>query len=256
MIENGRWGLKSDLSANLSCSQHSSSDPSHELILPRSNIMTPKLSFEDLHTALAGQLVLDEDTKIDLEIIIAKCQDSFLFRPPCECGLCLRQYRTREQQDLIQFGYFGHANNAASLAKKYIHYIESDRAFLRQIISEIGVLILNRWQAKSARRRAFLKSARPDLYQNRNPLIDIPSRVRQLQDQREYRMGYMLPYLNVDDLLRDPADFLGLLLYRTKCLPEEWVPFDHTMLWSGWKQCIFAEKSADGCIFMYGDRFG
>ena len=73
---------------------------------------------------------------------------------------------------------------------------------------------------------------------------------------KNHRMGYMLPYLNVDDLSRDPKKLIGLLHHRTSCLLEEWVPFDHAMLWSGWKQCTLTEKSAEGCIFMYGERFG
>ena len=217
--------------------------------------MTSKLSFEDFHRALAGLPTSRKLTEEDLELV-AKFKEDFSFGPPCECETCLRQYRTREQQDLIPYAYFGHEEDAASLAKRYVHSIESDRAFLRQTIAEFGVLILSRWRVKSARRRGFLKSARPDLYQNRNPLVDIPSTVMELRHQREHRIGYMLPYLNVDDLSRDPANFVGLLLHRTKCLPEEWVPFDHATLWSGWKQCTLTEKSADGCISMYGDRFG
>ena len=217
--------------------------------------MTPKLSFEDFQAALAGQSTSRELTQEDLKLV-AKFKEDFSFGPPCECEICLRQYRTREQQEQIPYTYCGHERDPASLAKRYLHSIESDRAFLRHLIAEFGVLILSRWRAKPGRRRAFLKSARPDLYQNRNPLIDIPSTVEQLRHQREHRMGYMLPYLNVDDLSIDPSNFIGLLLHRTKCLPEDWVPFDQAMLWSGWKQCTLREKSADGCIGMYGDRFG
>ncbi|CAD6587437.1 MAG: hypothetical protein ASARMPRED_003099 [Alectoria sarmentosa] len=178
------------------------------------------------------------------------------FKSPCECNRCLRQYRTLDQQELIPFLYLGHVKDAASLAKSYTRSIESDRAFLFQKISESGVSILNRWRAGVEKRKAFLEKAKPDLYQKRNPLVDIPARVEQLRHQREYRMGYMLPYLNVDDLSKDPAKFIGLLLHRTKCLPEQWVPFDHATLWSGWKQCTLAEKSADGCIIMQGEQFG
>lgn len=178
------------------------------------------------------------------------------FKPPCECYHCLRQYRTLDQQDLIPFVYLGHVKDAASLAKSYIRSIESDRAFRLQKISEAGLSILNRWRAGVGKRKAFLEKAKPDLYPKRNPLVDIPSCVEQLRHQREYRMGYMLPYLNVDDLSGDPTKFIGLLLHRANCIPESWVPFDHAMLWSGWKQCIFAEKSADGCIIMHGDHFG
>ena len=180
------------------------------------------------------------------------------FKPPCECYRCLRQYRTLDQQDFIEYHYFGRIKDedVISLARNYTHSIENNRTFLLQQISESGVSILDRWCAGDEERRKFLLEAKPDLYPNRNPLIDIPSCVDQLRDQRKHRMSYMLPYLNVEDLSEDPSKFIGLLVHRTKVLSEEWVPFDHAMLWSGWNKCTLQEKSAHGCIFMYGDRFG
>lgn len=202
-----------------------------------------------------GDLIKDDGGTIDYSQMAAVMRE-LNFRPPCECYRCLRQYRTLDQQDLIPFHYLGRVRDPASLARDYTESIESDRAFLLQKISESGVSILNRWRAGVGKRKAFLEKAKPDLYQNRNPLIDIPSRVEQLREQREQRMGYMLPYLNVDDLSTDPTKLIGLLLHRTICLPEEWVPFDHAMLLSGWKQCTLSEKSAEGCVIMHGDQFG
>ena len=187
---------------------------------------------------------------------IASVMRDLNFRPPCECYRCLRQYRTLDQQDLIPYVYLSHVKDAASLARDFIRSIELDRTFILQKIWDSGATILSRWSVGPGKRKAFLEKAKPDLYQNRNPLIDIPSRVEQLMHQREYRMGYMLPYLNVDDLASDPKKLIGLLFHRTKCLLEDWVPFDHAMLWSGWKQCTLAEKSADGCISLYGNQFG
>ena len=178
------------------------------------------------------------------------------FEPPCECHRCLLQYRTLHQQRHIPFAYVGRVHDASSVAQQYIQSIEADRVFLQSKISESGLSILNRWRAGVERRRAFLENTQPDLYPKRNPLIDIPSHVKQLRHQREYRMAYMLPYLNVDDLSRDPTKLLGLLLHRTKGRPEDWVPFDNAMLWSGWKQCTLSEKSAEGCITMHGEQFG
>ncbi|KAM0798500.1 hypothetical protein BDR22DRAFT_375830 [Usnea florida] len=178
------------------------------------------------------------------------------FKPPCECPRCLLQYRTLDQQRYIPFVYVGRVPDAGLVAEEYLQSIESDRAFLQSKIAESGLSILNRWRAGVGRRRALLEKTQPDLYAKRNPLIDIPSRVELLRHQREYRMGYMLPYLNVDDLSRDPTKFLGLLLHRTKGRLEDWVPFNNAMLWSGWKQCTLSEKSADGCITMHGEQFG
>lgn len=203
-----------------------------------------------------GSIEHSDPEKVKAIAQIAAVMRKMNFKPPCECYHCLRQYRTLDQQDLIEFTYLGRERDAASLARNYTHSIETDRAFLLQKISESGESILNRWRAGAGKRKAFLEKAKPDLYQNRNALIDIPSRVEQLRDQRKYRMGYMLPYLIVDDLSRDPTKLIGLLLHRTICRPEEWVPFDHAMLLSGWKQCTLSEKSADGCVIMHGDQFG
>lgn len=154
-------------------------------------------------------------------------------KPPCECHRCLHQYRTLNQQELIPLHYLGHENDAAALAQSYIRSIEGNRAFLPEKISDFVLSILNRWRLAVGKRKAFLEKAKPDLYRNQNPLVDIPSRVEQLRHQRVYRMGYMLPYLNVGDLSRDPIELIGLFFHRMNCLPERWVPFDHAMLWSG-----------------------
>ncbi|CAF9919707.1 hypothetical protein IMSHALPRED_004705 [Imshaugia aleurites] len=204
----------------------------------------------------AAMDLIKADGEVFDRTTIAAALQELRFKPPCECYRCLRQYRTLDQQDLIPFRYLSHEKDAGSLAKSYIRSIELDRAFLIQKMSESGVSILNRWRAGVEKRNLFLHKAKPDLYQNRNPLVDIPARVEQLRHQREHRMGYMLPYLNVDDLSRDPEKLIGLLLHRINCLPQEWVPFDNAMLWSGWKQCTLVENSADGCIIMHGDHFG
>ena len=219
-------------------------------------------SMERVDTAIQKLVKADREAecsdpkKIEAMTQIASVMRELNFKPPCECDRCLRQYRTLDQQDLIPYVYLGHVKDAASIAAKYIDSIESDRNFLLQKISDSGVVILREWYAGVDNRKILLAKARPDLYPNPNPLIDIPSHVEQLRHQRQHRMGYMLPYLNVDNLSRDPRKFIGLLHHRTHCLPEAWVPFDHAMLWSGWKQCTLTEKSADGCIIMFGEQFG
>lgn len=214
-----------------------------------------QLSVADFLAAAAGKPTSQTLTPQDL-FLVAAYKNMRFFQPPCECYRCLRQYRTLDQQNLIPSHYLGHVEDAAWLARSYIRSAEVNRAFLLEKISGLGGSILNRWRAGVGTRKAFLLKANPHLYPNRNPLVDIPSSVEQLRKQREYRMGYMLPYLNVEDLSRDPTKLIGLLLHRTTCKPEEWVPFDHAMLRSGWKQCTLSEQSADGCIIMHGDDFG
>ena len=77
-----------------------------------------------------------------------------------------------------------------------------------------------------------------------------------LNDQRNHRASYLLPYVTLEDLSTDSANLIRLLHYRVIYSPEEWVHFDNGQLQPPWKQGAFAEKSADGCVTMRGPHYG
>lgn len=217
----------------------------------------PNLSAMDLLAAAAGQPTSRELTPEDLEILAkykAMCRDR-LFQPPCECRICRQQYRTKDEQNCIHWYYFGHVTDPASLAKSYIHSIEEDRKYLYQGIIRSGPALLKRWQTGEPKRKEYLIKAQPSIYPLSQPLIEIASRVKKLEEARKHKAAYLLPYLNAEDLSKDSNNFIRLLHYRVTFPPQDWVHFDNPQLQPDWKQGGPGEKSAEGCIVMHGDQY-
>lgn len=199
-----------------------------------------------------------EPTPKDLETIAAikASYQHLLFQPPCECKICLQQYRTKEEQNCLVWFYRGHAEDPASLAQSLIKSIEEDRNFLYQNILASASTLLKRWRAGEGKRREYLIEAQPDIYPFSQPLIDIASRVKLLSEARKLRVAYLLPYVNIEDLGKDSANLIRLLHHRTTFPPKDFVHFDNAQLQPGWKQGGPGEKSADGCIIMQGEQYG
>ena len=120
-----------------------------------------KLKTTDLLAAAAGQQTSRDLTETDLELVskFKKMCRHFLFQPPCECQICLHQYRTKDQQDLIHWHYVGHLKDPAQLAQSYIKSINENREFLYRKICTSGMSILKRWRAGAAKRKEFLQQA-------------------------------------------------------------------------------------------------
>lgn len=217
-----------------------------------------RLSAMDLLAAAAGQPTSRELTSEDLQLVAGykeMCRE-LLFQPPCECEICLRQYRTKDQQDCIHWHYLEHVDNPADLAQSFARSIKEDRELLYRTITASGSAILKRWRAGEGKRRHYLVEAQPEIYPYSQPLIDIASRVQKLTQVRRLRVAYLLPYVNIEDLSKDSANFIRLLHYRTTFPPQDWVHYDNAQLQPGWKYGSSGEKSAEGCIIMQGEQYG
>jgi hypothetical protein len=66
------------------------------------------------------------------------------------------------------------------------------------------------------------------------PYTDPPTR-----EARARRKTFLLPYLNVEILKRNPATLFGLLYNRTHYAPENWVPYDNRQLTLNWESGYF-----------------
>lgn len=93
------------------------------------------------------------------------------------------------------------------------------------------------------------------MYPFSQPLIEIASRVKLLEEARKHRAAYLLPYINIEDLSKGTSILIRLLHHRTTFAPQDWVHFDNAQLQPAWKQGGFSEKSAEGCIMMCGDQY-
>ena len=223
--------------------------------------MDLELSTSDLFAAAAGQPTSRELTPEDIEKVASYkaikdlCRE-LCFQPPCECNICLRQYRTKDDQNIIVWYYIGEVKDPRSRARSYVESIKEDREFLFQKIVTSGPSFVKRWRSSEEEREEYLKTAQPEIYPFAQPLIEIASRAKKLHEARKYKKAYLLPYINIEDLSKDSANLIHLLHNRTIFPPQEWVHFDNAQLQPAWKQGGPGEKSAEGCIIMQGEHYG
>ena len=217
-----------------------------------------QLSTTDLLAAAAGKPTSREMTPEDLKLITGykeMCRE-FLFQPPCECSICRRQYRTKDEQEYIYWHYLEHADDPADLARSFLRSIQEDREFLFEKISSSGNSLLKRWRNSEAKRKIYLEKVQPHIYPISQPFIDIASRIKLLPEVRKHKNAYLLPYINIEDLSKNSTYLIRLLHYRTTLPPEDFVHFDNAQMQPGWKYGGLSEKSAEGCIVMYGEQYG
>ena len=220
-----------------------------------------KPSAQDLFAAAEGRQTSRELTPKELESVatfktIRDTCRKLSFQPPCECNICLRQYRTKDDQNIIPWRYFGHTHDPSCVAQSYAQAIRKDREFLYHKILTSGPALLKRWRNGESRRKEYLIKAEHYIYPCSQPLIDIASRFKMLQEARKHKPAYLLPYINTEDLSKDSANFIRLLHHRTTFPPQDWVHFDNAQLQPGWKQGGPGEKSAEGSIIVHGEKYG
>ncbi len=185
------------------------------------------------------------------------------FEVPCHCGHCVLQYRTQEEQNQIHLGYIGHRNKqqTIALAQTYREAMFRDLEVLRENIVRFGNRIQKRWRRKRpSERRDWLLQARPSMYAHQNPMLVLatppPPAKKILAQRRSFRPVLLLPYLNVEGLSGDSARLIGLLHHRAVNKPQDWVLFDDKQMQIAWDLGYLADRSAPGCICMYGDKYG
>lgn len=76
------------------------------------------------------------------------------------------------------------------------------------------------------------------------------------QHMRKHRKTCLLPYLNVEALSQDPLRFLGLLYNRTKYSPEQWAPYDNSLLEKHWDMGSLALDYNAHSIILSGPEYG
>jgi hypothetical protein len=179
--------------------------------------------------------------------------------PPCECGDCSQQYRTKDQQKDTKFLYANYRSeaDAETFLKGEITKIHGDQQYLRDVLSKHGNTILGRWKKKSVSKRAeCLVKAFPGMEPNKRPILQYILFQRDLKLESDYRNAYLLPYLSQEDLKVDPLRFLRLLHCRANYEIDEWVPFDTKQTSAGYNHGRLALEHCPSCVVMYGSDYG
>ncbi|KAL0253237.1 hypothetical protein SLS55_010209 [Diplodia seriata] len=76
------------------------------------------------------------------------------------------------------------------------------------------------------------------------------------KDARNLRDSFLLPYLSVELLKKDPAVFLGLLHNRTHYTPDMWAAFDSKELTIAWAAGFLDVDFNESCVVLHGSQYG
>ena len=73
---------------------------------------------------------------------------------------------------------------------------------------------------------------------------------------RKFRESFLLPWLNVEELKKDPFKLFALLHTRTKFPPSDWVSFDLKQTARSWFEGNPEVDYANYCVILYGPKYG
>lgn len=166
-----------------------------------------------------------------------------------------------EDQDIVFLAYHGELEDTevATKASSYAKSINQDRHYLHRLISLHGDTLIKKWKKRKEHGRIdLLKNVQPALYPVPNTLLDLATQLtgKKIADQRLHHKDYLVPYLNVETLSKDPGTLIRLLHNRITWHPTVWVLFDNALLQPAWNQGCIGEPRADGCIMMTSSEYG
>ncbi|TGO27799.1 hypothetical protein BPAE_0036g00100 [Botrytis paeoniae] len=199
------------------------------------------------------------------------------FKPLCECPECVQQFRSMGSQIKKVFTYSFALSDVEARQKSegFVRSIDENLAYLQEQCNNNGNAIMKKWKKKSREKReGLLRSVDPDLYPHQwfyahfnQSFLDtmvkklsingeIDTDFTQGKQLRKHRTSCLLPYLNVEGLSQDPMRLLGLLYNRTKYSPEQWAPFDNSLLEKHWAIGSLALDYNSHSIILYGPKYG
>ncbi|TGO36491.1 hypothetical protein BHYA_0123g00190 [Botrytis hyacinthi] len=162
---------------------------------------------------------------------------------------------------------------ARQKSEEFVRSIDENPAYLKEQCNDNGNAIMKKWKKKSREKReGLLRSVDPDLYPHQwfyahfnqsflDSMIkklsingEIDTDFTQGKQLRKHRKSCLLPYLNVEGLSKNPMRLLGLLYNCTKYSPEQWAPFDNSLLEKHWAIGSLALDYNSHSIIMYGPR--
>ncbi|KAF2446588.1 hypothetical protein P171DRAFT_262495 [Karstenula rhodostoma CBS 690.94] len=203
---------------------------------------------------------LDLDRDLATGTITAR-GDLPYYPPPCDCVDCSSSYRTLDRQNHDRFIYSTKLSDAeaTTILREYVSKIDQDReALLEQYVTR-GDLIITRWKKRSLQKRtALILQADPDLPKEQYAFFSVGTAKKGWLDVRKpvYRKAYLLPYLTVEQLAKNPNTLFSLLHNRTQYLPEQWAAFDSKLLDVGWYCGAFDVDYNQSAVYMHGDKYG
>ncbi|KAI8943313.1 hypothetical protein NX059_001333 [Plenodomus lindquistii] len=195
--------------------------------------------------------------------------------PPCECEICLSQYRARNVQrfDLMCYGETLSDTQANDLLSEYVTQMNRDRDYIKTVLEKSGNQLCEWWRRKRpSGRTAFLEQVAPELPTSKEsfleyrswqflssrkppPEIDVMMREK-AAERRKHRLAFLVPHLNIPMLATGAYPLLALLDVRGTSLHEDWAMFDNEQLTVQWASGGFRTKFNKGCVVIHGPGYG
>lgn len=193
--------------------------------------------------------------------------------PPCECSECVQQFRSGHAQEhkILAYSFALSDAEARQKAENFTTSISRNLVYLRQRCQNNGDSIVKRWKKKSRNKReALLRDIDPDLYPHQWPLVHlnkafwntlppdewISAELTLSRYMRGYRNACLLPYINLEGLTENPVKSLSLLQNRTQYSPEQWAPYDNSILEKDWDMGSLALDYNSHSIILVGSAYG
>ena len=176
----------------------------------------------------------------------------------CECADCEQQFRSSSEQGIDRFVYEKEISkpDASKITKERVRNILADRAYLGTCLLH-GNTILSRWKKKSRdKREACLLQIDQHLCPHQWFLPRYTYQFPHWTEARKHRKTWLLPYLNLDALKKEPFRLLGLLHNRVMYSPEQWAPHDNKQIKLGWEYGALNSPYCSGSVIMHGPHYG
>jgi hypothetical protein len=178
---------------------------------------------------------------------------------PCECPDCQNSFFTVNEQIIDRYGYDGVLTDtqARSTLSQYMDDISSSQKYLVQSTKQYGDYILTRWRKLTQHKRAaLLQTAEPNMPLHKGFAAEAEASGATWDTHRKHRNYHLLPYLDVDTLVRHPVILLNLIHTRAIHPPVDWMPFDNEQLRTAWSTGFFSVEFNAGAVIMYGTNYG
>ena len=121
-----------------------------------------------------------------------------------------------------------------------------------------GGIPVDRWTKSPELRKKYLLQAEPEIYPYRDALTHVEGDMADKSsiEMRKYQKTYLYPYINLEELMAEPAWLLSLVILRAKVPPADWATFDNQSISAAWGLYRFEECFAQGSILMHVPEFG
>ncbi|TVY92897.1 hypothetical protein LAWI1_G005034 [Lachnellula willkommii] len=136
-----------------------------------------------------------------------------------------------------------------------------------------GELIMKRWKKSALKRKNYMLQVDPNIYPHQwcdayfvhdfylkaieRPATEgIEYDFTQGRERRSHPNVCLLPYINLEGLMDEPARFLSLLYNRTRYSPQDWAPHDNLPLGKQFELGALETFYNRSCIIMHGEEYG